>query len=208
MKTIEQEAKDVDTAVQLALEKLEVQEDKVDVEVIEEGQKGLFGILGSKNAKVKVTIKEDKGQKAFDFLSEILSLMNLEADAEVLEKESDYVLLNITGPNLGIVIGRRGKTLDALQYLVSLAINKNGNDYYRILLDAEGYRKRRKDTLQNLAMRLADKAKKKKTKVVLEPMPAHERRIIHISLKDDIQVETYSEGEEPYRKVIIDYRGN
>jgi spoIIIJ-associated protein len=121
------------------------------------------------------------------------------------ETTDEQVMYNLKGQKeLGLVIGHRGETLDALQYLTSIYINKELEEYYRVLLDAEGYRERRRETLERLAARLANKAEKKQRKVVLEPMPPHERRIIHIKLKENNNVKSYSEGEEPYRKVMIE----
>ncbi|SJZ79860.1 RNA-binding cell elongation regulator Jag/EloR [Selenihalanaerobacter shriftii] len=206
MKEIIQEGKTVEDALDKALEKLSTTKDKVEVEVLDEGNKGFLGLLGSKDAKIKVIKKDDKHKKALKFMTKIIDKMNLGIDVEKIESETNHeqVVINLTGPNLGIVIGRRGKTLDALQYLTNLAVNKHhDDDHLRVIVDAEGYRERRKGTLQDLALRLASKAKAKGKKVVLEPMPPHERRIIHSTLQEDPKVRTHSEGQDPYRKVII-----
>jgi spoIIIJ-associated protein len=206
MEEVLEEGKTVDDALEKALKKLSTTKDKVDMEIIEEGSKGFLGLIGRKDAKVKVVKKDDKHKKSLEFMKKIISKMDLGIEVEELEDKSnnEQVVINLTGPNLGIVIGRRGKTLDALQYLTNLAVNKyQDDDYLRVIIDAEGYRKRRKGTLRDLALRLADKAKNKGKKVVLEPMPPHERKIIHSTLQDDPQVRTHSEGQEPYRKVII-----
>ncbi|SEM64134.1 spoIIIJ-associated protein [Candidatus Frackibacter sp. WG12] len=206
MNEIVTEGKTVDVALEEALQKLSTTREKVEVEVLEEGNKGFLGIIGGKDAKIRVKKKEDKHKKALNFMNELIDKMNLGITVEELESESnsEQVVINLTGPNLGIVIGRRGKTLDALQYLANLAINKyDDDDHLRVIIDAEGYRERRKETLQDLALRLASKAKNKGKKVVLEPMPPHERMIIHSTLQDDPKVRTHSEGQDPYRKVII-----
>ncbi|MEC9488996.1 MAG: RNA-binding cell elongation regulator Jag/EloR [Halanaerobium sp.] len=206
MRSIEQEGKNVENAVNIALDKLGVTREKVNIEVLDAGSPGLLGIIGAKNARVRVSLKEDQKKKAKEFLEEIISCMDVDVRVEIDESQtySDQVSLNITGKNLGIVIGKRGQTLDALQYLTGLAVNKDAYaDYTRVLLDAEGYRDRRKKTLERLAIRLARKAQRTDRRVVLEPMPPHERRIIHITLQEEEGINTYSEGVEPYRKVII-----
>ena len=206
MEEIIQEGTTVDQALEKALIKLSTSRDRVEVEVLDEGSDGFLGIIGGKNAKIKVKKKEDKSKKALEFMEQVIANMNLDIKVEKLAGRSndEQVVINLTGSNLGIVIGRRGKTLDALQYLANLAVNKYDDDYrLRVVVDAEGYRERRKETLRDLALRLADKAKAKNKKVVLEPMPPHERRIIHSTLQSDSQVKTHSEGEDPYRKVVI-----
>ena len=159
---------------------------------------------------MEVTVKEDPVNVGQNFLEKLFSTTPLEVDVEVLEEQtnSDQVVYNLKSSDLGIVIGHRGETLDAIQYLTSLVVNKNVNEYFRVIIDAEGYRKRRKQTLQRLAKKLARKCLKKGRKVVLEPMPPHERRIIHITLKDDSRVKSYSEGKEPFRKVMIEATDN
>lgn len=206
MKKIRQEGKTVEKAITQALEVLNISKEEAEINVIEEGSTGFLGIIGNKNALVEVTAKKDPIKIGKEFLQNIFSNTSLEVEVEVMNEKTDenQVVYNLSSSDLGIVIGHRGETLDALQYLTSLVINKNVNDYYRVLLDAEGYRERRKQTLIRLAEKLARKCLKKGRKVVLEPMPPHERRIIHIALKDDPRVKSYSEGEEPFRKVMIE----
>ncbi|MBM7624305.1 RNA-binding cell elongation regulator Jag/EloR [Sporohalobacter salinus] len=207
MKEIIQKGKTVDDALETALQKLSTTEDKVKVEVLEEGENGFLGFIGGKDAKIRVLKTRDKHNKALEFMKNMIDKMDLNIKVEKIESKSDLeqITINLTGDNLGIVIGRRGKTLDALQYLTNLAVNnpKNDDEYLRVILDAEGYRKRREETLRNLALRLANKAKSKDRRVVLEPMPPHERKIIHSTLQDDSEVQTHSEGQDPYRKVVI-----
>lgn len=205
MDVIKQEGKTVKEAVQLALEKLNISRDEADVNILEEGKKGLLGIIGAKNALVEVKVKVNPVKIGYEFLLEIFENMPLEAEIEIIEEETnkEQVLYNIKSKDLGIIIGHRGETLDALQYLTSLVVNKVTDSYYRVLIDAEGYRDRRQKTLERLAKKLARKAVSTGRKVVLEPMPPHERRIIHITLRQDDRVYTYSEGKEPYRKVLI-----
>ncbi|ADQ15792.1 RNA-binding cell elongation regulator Jag/EloR [Halanaerobium hydrogeniformans] len=207
MKNIKIKAKTVDDAVEEALSKLGVKRDNAKIKIIDEGSKGIFGLIGAKDAVVEV----EKVFKPIDegklFLENLIEKANLEIEVEVVDSETDeeQVQYNLKGQKeLGLVIGHRGETLDAIQYLTSIYINKELDDYFRVLVDAEGYRDRRRQTLERLADRLADKAKRKQRKVVLEPMPPHERRIIHIKIKEKNNVKSYSEGQEPYRKVMIE----
>jgi spoIIIJ-associated protein len=166
-----------------------------------------LGLIGTKDAVVEVKEIFDPLKKGKEFLESLLDKAGINVGVEILEEKSDdeQVVYNLTGEKeLGLVIGHRGETLDAMQYLTSIYINKELEEYFRVLLDAEGYRDRRKETLERLAERLASKAERKKRKVVLEPMPPHERRIIHIKLKENNNVKSYSEGKEPYRKVMIE----
>lgn len=205
MESIREEGKTVEDAVEEALKKLNISRDEADIKIIEEGSKGIFGLIGGKNAVVEVKVKVDPVKVGLEFLEDILENMPLEAKVEVIDEKTDQeqVAYNISSPDLGIIIGHRGETLDALQYLTSLVINKATDSYYRVLLDAEGYRDRRKQTLERLAFKMAKKALTTGRKVMLEPMPPHERRIIHIALKKDSRVTTYSDGREPYRRVMI-----
>jgi spoIIIJ-associated protein len=166
-----------------------------------------LGFLGAKVYRVKVTVKEDTSQTAGLFLRELLVNMGVTAQVEIFRRK-DNVLLNINGKDLGVLIGKRGQTLDAIQYLVNLAVNKNYQEKERIIIDVEGYRRRREETLRKLAIKLADKVKRDKRKEVLEPMSPHERRIIHATLQGNKDVFTYSEGEDPYRHVIISPQDN
>jgi len=199
-------AKTVEEAVAAALSELQVTEDQIEYEVLEVPSKGLFGIIGGKPARIQVTVKPvkkpDPLEVAHEFLRQIFAAMQLDVMIEKFEKE-EHKLFNLHGDNLGVLIGKHGQTLDALQYLTNLAANHGAEERIRVVLDVENYRKRREDTLSRLAFRLADKVKRHHEKVVLEPMSAHERKIIHMALQDDARISTYSEGEEPYRKVVI-----
>lgn len=199
---MEKTAKTVQEAIQSALEELSTDENNVNVEILDEGNKGIFGLIGNKMARVRVTIKESSGDIAKKFLLDVFKKMQVEADLD-LEETDDSVLLKIKGKDIGIIIGRRGDTLDALQYLSSLVVNKNQENYKRVVLDVENYRQKREETLVKLANRLAEKVIKYKKPVTLEPMNPYERRIIHSSLQNHNFVETYSTGEEPNRKVVI-----
>lgn len=229
MTTVERTGKTVEEAVASALKELQVTEDRVTIEVLEQPKSGLFGLIGVRLAKVAVTliekeepviteepvvaeeaaetavIADQEGSIAVGkaFLMDVFAKMNLAVTIDQVDKE-DIVLFDLKGNDLGILIGRHGQTLDALQYLTNLAANKNVDEgRVRIVLDVEDYRKRREETLVRLAQRLANKVKRRNQRIVLEPMSRHERKIIHMALQDDPQIATYSEGEEPYRKIVI-----
>lgn len=205
MKVIETTGKTIEEAVEKALRDLSVSIDKVDVEIIEEPTKGIFGFFGVKPAKIKVVLKEGVMEKAVDLLNEITKSMNLQVEMNAVEKK-DFLIINLKGSELGILIGRRGETLDALQFLINLSANKNQTNRKRIIIDVEGYRNRREETLQKLALKLASKAKQRGRSVVLEPMSSQERKIIHISLQGRDDIYTFSEGDDPYRRIIISPR--
>ena len=203
MKTIEMTGKTVEEALKQALDELKLTKDKVDVEVIDEGSKGLFNLIGAKPAKVKVTAKPDSLDDAKTFLISVLNSMDINADIDIKE-ENDIIKINLKGPKMGLVIGYRGETLDSLQYLVSLVVNKNHeNPYKRVVLDAENYRHKREETLIRVAQKTAYKVKKSGRPYKLEPMNPYERRIIHSALQEYTDINTYSEGEEPFRRIII-----
>lgn len=208
MNSIEISARTVEEAIKMALEELNLTEDEVNVEVLDEPSKGFLGILGGKMAKVKVTPKIDPLLDTKEFLLNVTEKMGLNVEIKTT-RENEYVKMEFVGNDLGILIGRRGDTLDALQYLVNLIANKhinlreNNTDRLRIILDAEDYRQRREETLTKLAHKMADKVQKTGRKVVLEPMNPQERRIIHTALQDNEAVQTISEGAEPFRRIII-----
>jgi Predicted RNA-binding protein len=262
MKSFESQAKTVEEAVAAGLTHLGVSISDVTMEILDEGSKGLFGLFGSKMAKVRLTVKEDMDDlmaelsgkekkkpapkaeakapvkreapaakrpiavseepkekrpvtpakkaeegtdcaKAQDFLTELTKLMGMEVEVHVSITDDGNVLANIEGDALGILIGRRGETLDALQYLTSLCVNKGKDGYTRVTLDTENYRAKREEALTRLANRMATRAVKTGRKVSLEPMNPYERRIIHSALQGNEQVDTHSEGEEPNRHLVI-----
>ncbi|MCQ2559996.1 MAG: protein jag [Clostridia bacterium] len=201
MQTVEKKAKTKEEAIRIALEELGVKEEQAIIEILEEPSKGFLGIL-AKPALVRVSVEDSLGSRAKAFLNQILEAMEIEAEI-VLNETEDCVNINLNGADLGILIGRRGDTMDALQYLISLAVNRGQEVRKKIFLDIEDYRAKREITLQNLAMKLADKAVLRGRNVVLEPMSSLERRVIHTALQSRNDVATFSEGEEPYRKIII-----
>ena len=203
MKVIEMTGKTVDEALKHALDELKLTKDKVDVEIIDEGSKGLFNLIGAKPAKIKVTTKPDALDDAKTFLFNVLNSMNIEANIDIKE-ENDIIRINLSGAKMGLVIGYRGETLDSLQYLVSLVVNKNHeNPYKRVVLDAENYRHKREETLIRVAQKTAYKVKKSGRPYKLEPMNPYERRVIHSALQEYTDINTYSEGEEPFRRIVI-----
>lgn len=205
MKKMTMTGKTIEEAVQAGLAHWNVTEDRVEVKVIEEPAKGLFGLFGAKEAVVELTLVDDPndaGQKAEAFLEKIFANMGLDISIDQIENEH-ALILNLSGPELAPIIGRRGQTLDALQYLVNIVANRRSDQRRRIILDAENFRARREKTLQQLALRLAQRVIKTGTEVMIEPMPASERKIIHAYLQNHPKVKTYSKGEEPYRRVVI-----
>ncbi len=202
MKTIEKIGKTIDEAVDKALQELDATRDEVDVDILEEPSKGILGLINVRPAKVKVTLKDDPSKRASGLLKSIFHSIDMDIKINISENER-AVFIDLEGNDLGILIGRRGETLDALQYLLNLAANKNQEIRKKIIVDIEGYRGRREKTLQRLALKLADKAKQRGRNVVLEPMSAQERRIIHTTLQGREDIYTFSEGDEPYRKIKI-----
>lgn len=204
---VEKTGKTVEEALVAAMEELDVTEDCISYEVLEEPTKGFLGIIGVKPARIKVTVRDLLPlEKAEVFLREIFRQMKLTLTVEHSEQEDGHVF-NLIGSDLGILIGKHGQTLDALQYLTNLAANKGlAEDKVRIIIDVENYRSRREETLRRLALRLADRVRHSGEKIILEPMNRHERKVIHTALQDNRRVVTYSDGEEPYRKVVIDLK--
>ena len=203
MDFIEVSAKNVDDAVIEACQKLVVTRDKLEFEVIEEGSNGFLGI-GSKPAIIKARVKSTVDGKAVDFLKEVFAAMNMAVVIDAKFDETDNNLdIDLSGDDMGVLIGKRGQTLDSLQYLVSLVVNKDAQDYIRVKVDTEDYRRRRKETLENLAKNIAYKVKRTKRPVSLEPMNPYERRVIHSALQNDKYVTTHSEGDEPFRRVVV-----
>ncbi len=203
MEWLEISAKSVNEALTEALIKLQTTSDQVDYEVLEKESSGFLGLF-NKPAKIRVKLKDTVGGSAKEFLDKIFKAMGIEAKVEIAYDEANATVdINIVGDDMGILIGKRGQTLDSLQYLVSLVLNKDSGSYLKVKLDTENYRDRRKETLENLAKNIAFKVQRTKKSVTLEPMNPYERRIIHSALQNDKFVQTYSEGDEPYRKVVV-----
>lgn len=203
MEFIEVSAKTVNDAITEACQKLTVTSDKLEYEVVEEGSSGFLGI-GSKPAVIKARVKSSIEDTAKDFLKDVFEAMNLTVVVDVKYDEANNSMdIDLNGDEMGVLIGKRGQTLDSLQYLVSLVVNKDVENYIRVKVDTENYRQRRKETLENLAKNISYKVKRTKRPVSLEPMNPYERRIIHSVLQNDKYVTTHSEGDEPYRKVVV-----
>lgn len=203
MEYIEVSAKTVNDAIIEACQKLSVTSDKLEYEVIEEGSTGFLGI-GAKPAIIKAYVKLSVEDNAKNFLKDVFEAMDLVVVINVkYDEEEKSMDIDLSGDEMGVLIGKRGQTLDSLQYLVSLVVNKESEDYIRVKVDTEDYRKRRKETLENLAKNIAYKVKRTKRPVSLEPMNPYERRIIHSALQNDKYVTTHSEGEEPFRRVVV-----
>lgn len=203
MEFIEISAKNVDDALTEASVKLGTTSDQIEYEIIDKGSAGFLGI-GSKNAVIKARKKFSIEDSVREFLTKVFDAMKLEVEILIkVDEENKLIDVELKGDEMGILIGKRGQTLDSLQYLTNLAINKHSDQYYKVKVDTEDYRKRRRDTLENLAKNIAYKVKRTKRSVALEPMNPFERRIIHSALQNDRYVTTFSEGEEPYRHVVV-----
>lgn len=202
LKTIEKTGKSVNESVEAALTELNVTREEVDVEVIEEGAKGFLG-LGAKDAVVRVSVKSSDAAAAKEFLNSVFEAMKLDVNIDVKNNTDDAMDIELSGEHMGIIIGKRGDTLDSLQYLTSLVVNSKNENYKKVTLDTENYREKRNVALVSLAERLAKKVEKSGKKYTLEPMNPYERRIIHSTLQGNEAVTTFSIGEDPYRKVVI-----
>lgn len=206
MEYIEISAKTVEDALTDALVKLGATSDQVEYEVIEKGSNGFLGI-GSKPAVIKVRKKCSIEDSIREFLEKVFDAMELEVEIVITNEDKNYTV-DLKGADMGVLIGKRGQTLDSLQYLTNLAVNKNAEEHVKVKIDTEDYRKRRKETLENLAKNIAYKVKRTKRPVSLEPMNPFERRVIHSALQYDKFVTTHSEGEEPYRHVVVTLKRN
>lgn len=206
MKVIEMTGRTVEEALKNALNELKITEDKVEVEVLDAGNKGFLSLIGARLAKIRVKVKRDYIYEAKNFIRDVLNSMEIKAEIKI-EEEDNIIKIFLTGPDMGILIGYRGETLDSLQYLISLVINKgHDGEYKRVVLDTENYRIKREETLKRLARRIADKVRRTGKSVKLEPMNPYERRVIHSALQNDFYVKTYSEGDEPFRRVVVDLK--
>lgn len=225
--------KTVDDAITEACQKFMVTSDRLDYEVVDKGSSGFLGIgtkpavikarILYENSKKAEPVKESKEEKKVttveknetvsesaavtgndprEFLEKVFKAMELDVNVKV-EQIGNDMNIELSGDEMGVLIGKRGQTLDSLQYLTSLVVNRGSNEYIRVKVDTENYRKRRKDTLENLAKNLAYKVKRTKRPVTLEPMNPYERRVIHSALQNDKYVSTHSEGDEPFRRVVI-----
>lgn len=200
--SVERLAKTVEEAKSEALKILDVTEDQVIITVLDEGSNGFLLGIGARPAKVRVEMKPDPIDVVKDFLREVTLAMGLTVNVEANQKDK-YLYVNLVGENMGILIGKRGQTLDALQYITNLAVGRHGDSQMSVVIDTENYRRRRRDTLEGLARTISRKVRDKRQNVKLEPMTRFERHVIHTVLQHDKFVKTFSEGNEPYRHVVI-----
>lgn len=206
MQVVQKSARTVEEAVDLALADLGLPRERVVIEVLEEGSKGLFGLIGSRNAVIRATPMQTRAEAAEAWLLEVCRTMGV-TDARVSVRQTDdHLLADVSGQEAGMLIGHHGQTLDALQFLANLAVSKEHGDHSRVIVDVEGYRQRREETLQRLAERAAERVRRTGQPQVLEPMSASERRVVHLTLQDHPDVETTSEGDEPQRRVVVQPR--
>ncbi len=205
MKEIVTEGSTVEEAVQIALDKLKVSRDQVDIDVLENGSRGFLGLIGGKQAKVRVTVKESPKEIIREYFNDVIRALDFDVDFSIYYLDG-YWYVDFEGEDVRFLIGRRGKTLNALQMLTNLSVNNKLEEKIKIILDAEGYRERREESLRRLARKTAEKVCRTKKDIMLEPMTPQERRIIHLELQNSDNVTTTSKGEEPYRKVVICYR--
>ena len=203
---IEIKSKNQEEAIKKALEQLKVNESDLEIEVLEQPTKGFLGLIGSKEGTYKFTVKETEIDIAKNFVENILKNSNVEAIVKV-KQDNNLIKVNIEGNDAACLIGRRGETLDSIQFLTGLALNKiNKESNFRVLVDIENYRSKREDSLVRYANKMArEVAKTKKTKK-LDYMNPYERRIVHSALQNDKYVTTYSEGTDPYRRLVIEYK--
>lgn len=207
MDFIEVSAKNVAEAVTEACRQLSITSEKLEYEVMDEGKTGVFGI-GSRPAVIRAKVKNTLEDDVRAFLNDVFTAMNSEVSISIQYNEEEKTVdVDLSGDDMGMLIGKRGQTLDSLQYLLSLVVNKNSEEYIRVKVDTENYRERRKETLENLAKNIASKVKRTGRSVSLEPMNPYERRIIHATLQNDKYVTTHSEGNEPYRRVVVTSKG-
>ena len=220
MKSVETEGKTVEEAISKACEELKASREELEIEVLTNGSSGFLGLVGAKNAQIRATVKEtapaaeegaglppdasshEAAETAKKTLQDILSLLGMEAGVQ-LKEEEERIVLNIEGDGSGLLIGRKGQTLDALEYLINKIVHKGAEDKKRIVVDTENYRSRREESLVLLAQRLGDKAKRLGRPVTISPMSAHDRRIIHLALEEDKTLRTRSTGTGLYRKIVI-----
>lgn len=205
METIIRHGRTVEEAVESAARELGVDVSRLEVEVLDEGSRGFLGVLGHRESRVRVRVNADKVELVREILQTILSHIDSEVEVSV-ESGEQFIEARVDGEDLGLVIGRRGETLNAMQYLVNVIAGRKSQERRSVVLDAGDFRQRRREDLERLTRRMADRAVETGRRVRLDPMPPHERRIAHLAVQDDERVETYSEGTDPSRFVVIDPR--
>lgn len=206
MKLLEFTGKNIDKALENALAELKVTKDRIEYQVLDQGSKGFFNLIGTKPAKISVTVRRDYIEEVKTFLNTMFKNMDVIATVEAEERNGN-IYIDVIGPKMGMIIGYRGETLDAIQYLASLVVNKDHNvPYKKVILDTENYRQKREETLIRVAEKTAYKVRKNKRLYRLEPMNPYERRVIHSTLQGNEYVATFSEGDEPNRRVVVDIK--
>ena len=213
METYEFEGRNTEDAIQNASRELDLPVEELNIDVIEPGSAGIFGLVGGKKARIKVSVKttpepekaEDRedARVAQGVLEKILSLIPIEATVEAERLDEGRINLTINGDRSGLLIGRKGKTLDALQFIVNKIVNKALDKKVDVVIDSEDYRRRREESLTQLANEMGDKVKRAKKAVTTAPLNPHDRRIVHLTLKDDPELETRSRGEGLLKRVVI-----
>ncbi|MEC0301630.1 RNA-binding cell elongation regulator Jag/EloR [Terribacillus saccharophilus] len=203
MKQLTARGKTVDDAIQSALQQLRISKEKVEVTVIDEGSKGFLNLFGAKPAVVKVVVKTDNVQAAKDYLESVIRHLHPGTEVEITARKKKHVMFTLSGENLGTLIGKRGQTLNALEQLVEQFLHQQKAYHFTVTVDAEGYRSRRRETLEMLAVQAASKALALQKAIPLDPMPASERKIIHAAAQKQKDVETVSKGKEPNRYIVI-----
>lgn len=202
MKEITATGQTVEEAIEKGISQLKVSKEKVDIKVIDEGKKGIFGIFGSRLAIVKLTVNVDPVMEAKQFLTDVCNQMDVEVNIES-KIDGKYVYFQLNSDKTGLLIGKRGQTLNALQILSQVVLNRYSDEFMNVILNAENYREKREETLVLLANRLANKVIKEKKEISLEPMPSFERKIIHAALANNEKIKTYSVGTDPHRHLVI-----
>jgi spoIIIJ-associated protein len=202
VKEVTATAQTVEEAVDLALAQLNVSKERAEIIVVDEGKKGFLGIFGARPAVVKAKLRYNPIEEAEKFLKSVIEKMGIQADIQKIENDKNVEFI-LSGERIALLIGKHGQTLNSLQLLAQLVANRHSEHYIHITVDAENYRARRKETLTQLAQKLADKAIKTGKEVKLEPLPAYERKIIHAALAERKGIKTYSVGTEPHRYIVI-----
>lgn len=219
MKSIETEGKTIEEAINKACAELNAAREDLEIEVLSNGSSGFLGLVGAKKAQIRATLKTSAeraplpqqssppvslslAEKAQKTLKDILALMGVETKIQVKD-ETDHLLLSFKGDGSGLLIGRKGQTLDALEYLINKIVHKGTEDKKKIVVDTENYRARREEALIKLAKRMGEKAKRSGKPVTMSPLNAHDRRIIHLALQNDKALRTRSKGTGLYRRIVI-----
>jgi spoIIIJ-associated protein len=213
MEIFEFEGKNATEAIENASRQLNVPKDELNIEIIEPGSAGIFGLVGGRKARIKVTVEKKAPEAppaiegevvaaARESLKTILELIPIEASVTA-RQEDDRIILSIEGDQSGILIGRKGRTLDALQFIVSKIVNKSLDQKVRLVIDSENYRERRREALVEMALKIGEKAKRIKKPITTGPLNPHDRRIIHLALRDDEELDTKSRGDGVLKKVLI-----